>query len=119
MYDNPTKTDTCDVMGRIWCKAETEGLPEITAYLLCPAEISHMSVDPSVQTIADPVATSKLSFTPPLDPFPLCSYGLRAHKKVPLRGFYQMKEISANVVSILIVLSSLIKYHYCNIFRSP
>lgn len=102
MYDNPNKSDTCDVMGRIICKADTEGLTEITAYLVCPAEISHMSVDPSVQTIADVVATSpKLNFTPPLDPFPLCSYGLRSHKKVPLRGFYQMKEISANVVSIL------------------
>lgn len=68
----------------------------------------------SVQTIADVVATSKLSFTPPLDPFPLCSYGLRSHKKVPLRGFFQMKEVSANVVNILMLVFFFFSFFFFN-----
>ncbi len=108
MYDTPGRPDTFDVAGRIMCKAELEGLPEITVYLTPPTEvISHMSVDPSVQTIADVMATSKLNFTPPLDPFPLCSYGLKSTRKVPLRGFFQMKAITANVVSIFIAFRLL------------
>jgi len=104
MYDNPVRTDTWNVSGRIMCKAELEGLPEVTIFISTPQEISHMAVDPSVQTIADVIATSKLSFTPPVESFSLCSYGLKPLKKVPLRGFYQMKEIPDNGVKLLVQL---------------
>ena len=40
MYDNPARTDTWNVSGRIMCKAELEGLPEVTVFISSTQEVS-------------------------------------------------------------------------------
>lgn len=40
MYDNPAKPDTYNVYGRIMCKAELEGLPEVTVFMSPLNEVS-------------------------------------------------------------------------------
>eukprot|EP01113_Clastostelium_recurvatum_P001046 TRINITY_DN10444_c0_g1_i5.p1 TRINITY_DN10444_c0_g1~~TRINITY_DN10444_c0_g1_i5.p1 ORF type:complete len:372 (-),score=2.77 TRINITY_DN10444_c0_g1_i5:12-1127(-) len=105
-YDHPLVADTWMVSGSVLCRAELEGLPEVTAFVVPPAspDINFISVDPCVQAELNPTHTNKYVFVPPLDPFNLCTYGVGQMNKIPLRGFYQMKEISPNVVKILVQL---------------
>ncbi|GAM16847.1 hypothetical protein SAMD00019534_000220, partial [Acytostelium subglobosum LB1] len=119
-YDSPGVVDQCKVFGSLYCKAELEGLPEVSAYLTTPpysappntvgagfsseASITHMSIDATVQTTSDVMVTNKITFTPPLDTFKVLSYGVAGIKTIPVRGFYQMKEITPTVVKILVQL---------------
>eukprot|EP01113_Clastostelium_recurvatum_P001049 TRINITY_DN10444_c0_g3_i1.p1 TRINITY_DN10444_c0_g3~~TRINITY_DN10444_c0_g3_i1.p1 ORF type:complete len:482 (-),score=-3.74 TRINITY_DN10444_c0_g3_i1:49-1494(-) len=120
-YDHPLVADTWSVSGSVLCRAELEGLPEVTAFIVPPAsstppEINFISVDPCVQAELDPTHSNKFVFVPPLDPFNLCTYGVSRMNRIPLRGFYQMKEISPNVVKILVQLkldSDTNQFEYC------
>jgi len=123
LYDNPNIADVFKVTGALYCKADLEGMPEVSFYFnpiesstsnsgsvgsysstnILPT-ITHLSIDPSVQATSDININNKISFNPPLDYFKLLSYGVSGVSSIPLRGFYQMKEISINSVKILIQL---------------
>lgn len=68
--------------------------------------ISHLSIDSTVQltSTSDISINNKISFNPPLEQFKLLSYGITGVKNIPIRGFYQMKEIPNNGVKVLIQL---------------
>ncbi|KAL6061238.1 AP-5 complex subunit mu-1 [Balamuthia mandrillaris] len=125
-YDKKDIADTWQVTGSITCKAELEDVPEITVCLTqnmpqsattltsAPASsstrntgglptLSHFTVSPKVQA-SDVLATKKLCFSPPLSPFTLCSYAATGLARLPIRGFYQMKEIENNQVKLLVQL---------------
>ncbi|EGC31352.1 hypothetical protein DICPUDRAFT_156811 [Dictyostelium purpureum] len=108
LYDNPSIPDVSKISGSLICKADLEGMPEVSFYFLpspnSDSMISNLSIDSSVQTTSDITINNKISFCPPLDHFKVLSYGVSGVKAVPLRGFYQMKEISVNSVKILIQL---------------
>eukprot|EP01133_Synstelium_polycarpum_P007976 gene7976-9371_t len=108
-YDSPATTDSCKVFGALFCKADLEGMPEVSAYLTTPpetspAKITHMAIDSSVQTTSDIMVTGKVTFTPPLDTFKVLAYGVDGVATFPLRGFYQMKQMPGNVVKLLVQL---------------
>jgi hypothetical protein len=80
-------------------QADIEGLPEITVTLSLPtgaatgkptARVEDFIVDSRVRA-TDVTALKKLTFTPPLGQYPLCTYTVTSLPKLPLRGFYQMK----------------------------
>ncbi|ELR23507.1 adaptor complexes medium subunit family protein [Acanthamoeba castellanii str. Neff] len=110
-YDSDTVPDAWQVHGTIFCKADIEGLPEITVTLSLPtgaatgkptARVEDFIVDSRVRA-TDVTALKKLTFTPPLGQYPLCTYTVTSLPKLPLRGFYQMKEVDAtrNEVKVL------------------
>lgn len=79
-----------------------EQLPEITLGIFHkPPHGGHLiyfSTDPCAQIQETTSSSSnlkdiaqKISFTPPLDTFPLCRFGLKDLEMFPIRGFYQMK----------------------------
>ncbi|EGG18271.1 hypothetical protein DFA_03763 [Cavenderia fasciculata] len=135
-YDNPDIPDVIKVFGSVYCRADLEGMPEVSAYFNFPSNnnnnnnnneqtilqqpnqplplphplpfsfptITHMSIDPTVQTTSDVLVTNKITFTPPLDIFKVLGYGVSDCKVFPLRGFYQMKEIGPNIVKVLVQL---------------
>ncbi|KAF2068775.1 hypothetical protein CYY_009904 [Polysphondylium violaceum] len=131
LYDNPNIQDVFKVSGALYCRADLEGMPEVSFYfnpLESPVQqqqqqqggstgnyanitsptttptITHLSIDPSVQATSDININNKISFNPPLDYFKLLGYGVSGVSSIPLRGFYQMKETSINSVKILIQL---------------
>ena len=59
----------------------------------------------------------KVTFSPPLDCFILCKYNIEDVTEVPIRGFYQMKEITKKEVKLLVQLKYSEKYvnnfQYC------
>ncbi|EFA76851.1 hypothetical protein PPL_09603 [Heterostelium album PN500] len=128
-YDSQTVPDQIKVFGSLFCKAELEGQPEVSAYITTPQpttstqqpttvsssssstqsnnndiSITHMSIDSTVQTTSDVAITNKITFTPPLDNFRVLTYGVSGVKTIPIRGFYQMKEITPTLVKILVQL---------------
>eukprot|EP01132_Coremiostelium_polycephalum_P002759 gene2759-3433_t len=121
LYDNPSVPDVCKTSGSVYCKADLEGMPEVSLYFNAPQQtpapisstssisnetpyITHLAIDSSVQATSDITIHHKISFNPPLDQFKLLSYGVAGVKVIPIRGFYQMKEISNNNVKILVQL---------------
>ncbi|KAN0047989.1 hypothetical protein ACTA71_002380 [Dictyostelium dimigraforme] len=119
LYDNPSIPDVSKVSGSLFCKADLEGMPEVSFYLqptiAAPGMggiigqnepiITNLAIDSTVQTTSDININNKISFfNPPLDHFKLLSYSVQGIKAVPLRGFYQMKETSPNSIKVLIQL---------------
>ncbi|KAN0012678.1 hypothetical protein ACTFIU_007989 [Dictyostelium citrinum] len=120
LYDNPSIPDVSKVSGSLICKADLEGMPEVSFYLqptiAAPGTvggiigqnepiITNLAIDSTVQTTSDININNKISFfNPPLDHFKLLSYGVQGIKAMPLRGFYQMKETSLNSIKVLIQL---------------
>ncbi|XP_004349404.2 hypothetical protein CAOG_02654, partial [Capsaspora owczarzaki ATCC 30864] len=115
-YDNPEVLDEWEAFGTIQCKAEIEGLPEVTVSLSSTAGIDQISVDPCVLSNNDAqvsggstaqasvLSNRKLSFAPPLETFSLCHYRASGIKELPIRGFYQMKEAGENMIKLLVQL---------------
>lgn len=126
-YDSKTAPDVWEIAGKITCKAEVEGVPDISVNITVPSESSpldHLVVHPCVQSgdTEDPpippespnqassaVASSsaalrirKLKFSPPLESFVLCQYMASSVPHLPIRGFYQMK--GDQIVKLLVQL---------------
>ena len=143
-YDKRDIPDTWDVSGALLCRAELEGLPEVTMALSLPSlsnntnklvkptdlspretpsstkdpggdtgsssddsgwdrsppSLTHVCLDTRVQG-SDVLATRRLCFTPPLGRFVLATYGVSHLRFLPLRGFYQMKDLGNGQVRIL------------------
>ena len=61
------------------------------------ARVEDFIVDSRVRA-TDVTALKKLTFTPPLGQYPLCTYTVTSLPKLPLRGFYQMKVARATIM---------------------
>lgn len=116
-YDNENVPDTWQIHGTIFCKvsapqrpwrrnsvlwmelqADIEGVPEISISLILPhssakpgPQIENFILDPRVQAADSASGVKKLTFSPPLGQYPLCTYIVTSLARLPLRGFYQMK----------------------------
>lgn len=92
-------------------KADVEGYSDVNVILMNLGRISHASMHYSVtQHIPENIMqlatqqTLKITFSPPPGIFTLCKYKISGMKRIPIRGFYQMKEISRDSVQILVQL---------------
>lgn len=108
-YGNPSRQDLWDVYGTVTCKCEVEGvLPNVTVTLTLPpngSPLQDILVHPCVTSLDSSILTAtsvdncdssafsgpyKFPFSPPLEPFRLCSYTSQVPVP-PILGSYQLK----------------------------
>lgn len=89
-YDVEDTPDQVSMMGSILCKAELEGIPDVTITLAFGKNVENFTLHPCVHA-ADLSSSRKLIFSPPADQISLCDYHIRGVDMYPLRGYYQMK----------------------------
>lgn len=108
-YDKDLIKDTYDISGVIKCRADIELDPTLLLLFtrhdqpVLPS-VNDLKLHPSVQNFNIKKNALDLQCIPPLGPFTLCKYIIEDHVKIPIRGFYQMKEISPYHIKILIQL---------------
>ncbi|XP_076833833.1 AP-5 complex subunit mu-1 [Brachyhypopomus gauderio] len=119
-YGNRSRQDMWDVYGAVMCKCEVEGvLPNVTVTLTLPpngSPLQDILVHPCVTSLDSSILTAssveendgsafsgpyKFPFSPPLEPFRLCSYTSQVPVP-PILGSYQLKaeenQLKLNVV---------------------
>jgi len=122
-YDSEAIPNVWQVHGTIFCKAEIEGLPEITVSLSIPTgagpggkstgRVESFLVDSRVHP--NDLDDKKLCFSPPLGQYPLCTYIVTSLPKPPLRGFYQMKEVDAAGMEVKILAQLKLNEDFCQL----
>jgi hypothetical protein len=109
--------------GVLYCRAELDGVPEVTLHLRAARASADSSVLPPTHTLATHICVSsaqltpadasaactadapacKLVFAPPLGQFALAQYSFAATAKVPpFQAVYQMKESAPGTVRLLL-----------------
>ncbi|XP_029983518.1 AP-5 complex subunit mu-1 [Sphaeramia orbicularis] len=133
-YGNRSRQDLWDVYGTVTCKCEVEGvLPNVTVTLTLPpngSPLQDILVHPCVTSLDSSILTAssvdncdgsafsgpyKFPFSPPLEPFRLCSYTSQVPVP-PILGSYQLKnEENQLLVSATLKLHESVKnsFEYC------
>lgn len=133
-YGNQSRQDLWDVYGTVTCKCEVEGvLPNVTVTLTLPpngSPLQDILVHPCVTSLDSSILTAssvdnydgsafsgpyKFPFSPPLEPFRLCSYTSQVPVP-PILGLYQLKEEENQLhVSVSLKLHESVKnsFEYC------
>ncbi|KAI3367213.1 hypothetical protein L3Q82_008266 [Scortum barcoo] len=133
-YGNQSRQDLWDVYGTVTCKCEVEGvLPNVTVTLTLPpngSPLQDILVHPCVTSLDSSILTAssvddydgsafsgpyKFPFSPPLEPFRLCSYTSQVPVP-PILGSYQLKDEENQLrVSVTLKLHESVKnsFEYC------
>lgn len=133
-YGNRSRQDLWDVYGTVTCKCEVEGvLPNVMVTLTLPpngSPLQDILVHPCVTSLDSSILTAssvdnsdgsafsgpyKFPFSPPLDPFRLCSYTSQVPVP-PILGSYQLREEENQLhVSVTLKLHESVKnnFEYC------
>ncbi|XP_008281517.1 AP-5 complex subunit mu-1 [Stegastes partitus] len=133
-YGNRSRQDLWDVFGTVTCKCEVEGvLPNVMVTLSLPpngSPLQDILVHPCVTSLDSSILTAssvdncdgsafsgpyKFPFSPPLEPFRLCSYTSQVPVP-PILGSYQLREEENQVhVSVTLKLHESVKnsFEYC------
>ncbi|KAM6912617.1 AP-5 complex subunit mu-1 isoform 1-T1 [Xenentodon cancila] len=133
-YGNRSRQDLWDVFGTVTCKCEVEGvLPNVTVTLSLPpngSPLQDILVHPCVTSLDSSILTAssvdssdgsafsgpyKFPFSPPLEPFRLCSYTSQVPVP-PILGSYQLKEEENQLrVSVALKLHESVRnsFEYC------
>uniref|UniRef100_A0A8B9LU84 AP-5 complex subunit mu-1 n=1 Tax=Astyanax mexicanus TaxID=7994 RepID=A0A8B9LU84_ASTMX len=120
-YGTSSKQDMWDVYGKVMCKCEVEGiLPNVTVTLTLPpngSPLQDILIHPCVTSLDSSILTAssvdqndgsafsgpyKFPFSPPLEPFRLCSYTSQVPVP-PILGSYQLRE-EVNLLKLNVVL---------------
>lgn len=125
--------DERQLFGIISCRADLEGIPEITANITsstldflvvhpCVLEgdthVQIPSFQPSQMLKGPELVGRKVRFRPPTESFPLCHYSAKAPSTLPIQGIYQMQGDSNSVqISVQLKLSNKVKnsFEYCEV----
>lgn len=123
----------CQHFGIISCKADMEGIPEITASITsswldflvvhpCVLEgdthVQPPMFQPSQMLKGSELVARKLRFRPLTESFPLCHYSAKTPHGLPIQGIYQMQGDANSVqVSVQLKLSNKVKnlFEYCEL----
>uniref|UniRef100_A0A665WWW5 AP-5 complex subunit mu-1 n=1 Tax=Echeneis naucrates TaxID=173247 RepID=A0A665WWW5_ECHNA len=133
-YGNQSRQDLWDVYGTVTCKCEVEGvLPNVTVTLTLPpngSPLQDILVHPCVTSLDSSILTAssidncdgsafsgpyKFPFSPPLEPFRLCSYTSQVPVP-PILGSYHLTEEDNQLrVSLTLKLHETVKnsFEYC------
>ncbi|XP_076023860.1 AP-5 complex subunit mu-1 [Genypterus blacodes] len=133
-YGSQSRQDLWDVYGTVTCKCEVEGvLPNVTVTLTLPpngSPLQDILVHPCVTSLDSSILTAssvdncdssafsgpyKFPFSPPLEPFRLCSYTSQVPVP-PILGSYQLKEEDNQLrASVTLKLHESVKnsFEYC------
>ncbi|BBN02949.1 AP-5 complex subunit mu-1 [Marchantia polymorpha subsp. ruderalis] len=105
LYDRDNVADVITLGGQILCRADLEGLPDITLPIHCPSSGQPHAVTfhPCAQVPEQGPDRLTVTFSPPLGNFVLARYtALPSVVKPPLKGFYQLSMVSKNEGAFLI-----------------
>lgn len=106
MYDRDEIPDDISVSGQINCRAELEGLPDVSFPLtgLNTAHIEVISFHPCAQVPEQSVDKQAVMFSPPLGNFVLMRYQASCSLGPPIKGFYQLSMVSEDQGAFLFKL---------------
>ncbi|GMP76899.1 hypothetical protein CsSME_00033373 [Camellia sinensis var. sinensis] len=115
MYDRDEIPDTISISGQVNCRAELEGLPDVSFPMigLDNARIEVLSFHPCAQVPEHGVDKQALMFSPPLGNFVLMRYQALCGIGPPIKGFYQLSMVSENEGAFLF------KLHLMEGYKSP
>ncbi|KAK9933532.1 hypothetical protein M0R45_020727 [Rubus argutus] len=96
MYDRDEIPDSISICGQINCRAELEGLPDVSFPLigLNTDKIEVLSFHPCAQVPEHGVDKQAVMFSPPLGNFTLMRYQAVCGVGPPIKGFYQLSMVS-------------------------
>ncbi|KAL9224577.1 hypothetical protein vseg_000598 [Gypsophila vaccaria] len=123
MYDRDEIPDSISVAGLVNCRAELEGLPDVSFPLsgLNNSHVEVLSFHPCVQVPEQGFDKQSLMFSPPLGNFTLMRYMATCNLGPPIKGFYQLSMVSENEGAFLFKLRLMDGYkapltmEYCTI----
>ncbi|XP_050216286.1 AP-5 complex subunit mu [Mercurialis annua] len=123
MYDRDDISDTISVAGQINCRAELEGLPDVSLPLagLHKAHVDVLSFHPCAQVSEQVVDKQAMMFSPPLGNFVLVRYLANCAFGPPVMGFYQLSMVSEDEGAFLFKLRIMEGYRtpltmeFCNV----
>lgn len=106
LYDRDEIPDIISVSGQINCRAELEGLPDVSFPLtgLNTANLEVSSYHPCAQVSDQGLDKQGLVFSPPLGNFVLMRYQATCTLGPPIKGFYQLSMVSEDEGAFLFKL---------------
>ncbi|XP_010524580.1 PREDICTED: AP-5 complex subunit mu [Tarenaya hassleriana] len=106
MYDRDEIPDSISIAGQINCRAELEGLPDVSFPLtgLSTAHVEAVSFHPCTQVPAHGIDKQNVVFQPPLGNFVLMRYQAACGLGPPVKGFYQLSMVSEDEGAFLFKL---------------
>ncbi|KAG8048835.1 hypothetical protein GUJ93_ZPchr0009g760 [Zizania palustris] len=106
LYDRDDMQDFLSVSGQVTCRADLEGLPDVSLPLseLKAAHLEVSSFHHCVQTSEPTNDKQTLIFQPPLGNFVLMHYQASCNMDPPVKGFYQLSMVSENEGAFLFKL---------------
>ncbi|KAH7279226.1 hypothetical protein KP509_37G011400 [Ceratopteris richardii] len=109
LYDRDNVPDSISIAGQVNCRAELEGLPDVTIPFSYPnsTKLESFTYHPCCQAQALEQGHEKqtVMFSPPLGNFTLLQYHvLQSRMKPPVQGFYQLSMVSENEGAFLFKL---------------
>ncbi|KAI4369601.1 hypothetical protein MLD38_018026 [Melastoma candidum] len=115
MYDRDEIPDNISVSGQINCRAELEGMPDVSLPLtgLSSDHIESLSFHHSAQVPEQGADKKSVMFSPPLGNFVLLRYQGSCNLGPPIKGFYQLSMVSEDEGAFLFRLNLMEGY------RSP
>uniref|UniRef100_A0A2P2J6L1 MHD domain-containing protein n=1 Tax=Rhizophora mucronata TaxID=61149 RepID=A0A2P2J6L1_RHIMU len=123
MYDREEISDTISIAGQINCRAELEGLPDVSLPLtgLNKAHVEVLSFHPCAQVPEHGMDKKAVMFSPPLGNFVLLRYQASCGLGPPIKGFYQLSMVSEDEGAFLFKLRLMEGYkaplamEFCNV----
>ncbi|KAI5654200.1 hypothetical protein M9H77_31387 [Catharanthus roseus] len=106
MYDRDEIPDSISISGQVNCRAELEGLPDVSFPLsgLESARVELLSFHPCAQVPEHSGDKHAITFSPPLGNFVLMRYQACCSSGPPIKGFYQLSMVSENEGAFLFKL---------------
>ena len=106
MYDRDDIPDSLSVSGQVNCRAELEGLPDVSFPLtgLSTTHAQVMSFHPCAQVSEQGMDKQAMMFSPPLGNFVLMRYQALSRRGPPIKGFYQLSMVSEDEGAFLFKL---------------
>lgn len=123
MYDRDEIPDSLSIAGQINCRAELEGLPDVSIPLtgMNMAHIEVLSFHPCAQVPEHGMDKQAVMFSPPLGNFVLVRYQAGCILGPPVKGFYQLSMVSEDEGAFLFKLRLMEGYkapltmEFCNV----
>ncbi|KAF6145222.1 hypothetical protein GIB67_041417 [Kingdonia uniflora] len=115
MYDRDEIPDVISISGQVNCRAELEGLPDISFPMmgLNTAHLEVLSFHPCAQVSEQGVDKQAMMFSPPLGNFSLMCYQATCGLGPPIQGFYQLSMFSEDEGAFLF------KLHLMEGYKNP
>lgn len=112
MYDRDEIPDSISISGQVNCRADLEGLPDVSFPLtgLDTARVESLSFHPCAQVPDHGGDKQAVTFSPPLGNFVLMRYQAFCSVGPPVKGFYQLSMVSENEGAFLFKLTLMEGY---------